>query len=210
MMKMFTPFQKKSHFIQATAAKGQSIIEYAGMIVLSTLMVGCMMSGTQQIMPVLFTALSHRNAAALSDTPPLPAADIPSPSTDSDNPPPSPSSNRASEPEKSSQSLLPPVAKAQVLPGITVTDAQQEQLPNPLPVPQTRSIKPTPGLITPLEPHLASGPAVAPPPRMATGPRAALPAKVATDPRPGLQPRLAPSPLPVAEPKVITAPLALN
>lgn len=209
-MRMFTRFYKKGHSIQSAPARGQSIIEYAGMIVLSTLMVGCLMSGTKQIMPVLFTALSHRNADALSDTPPLPAADFPSPSTESSEQPANPNGNALPEPEKSSQSILPPVEKAQVLPALTVTDAQQEQLPNPLPLPEPRRTKPTPGLVTPLEPHQAYSPMVAPPPRMATGPKAALPAKVATDPRPGLQPRLAPSPIPAPEPKVISAPLPLN
>jgi hypothetical protein len=50
--------------------KGQSMVEYAGMMVIATLMVGGLLAGAQQCMPTLFAALTQSNQIAFTESEP--------------------------------------------------------------------------------------------------------------------------------------------
>ena len=60
------PWQQRQHLNPRGSQRGQAIVEYAGMIVMSTLVVGGMLSATQQLMPVLFKTLTQNTVNALS------------------------------------------------------------------------------------------------------------------------------------------------
>jgi len=61
---------------QRLPARGQAIVEYAGMLVASTMMVVGLLTGVQQLMPILFKTLSEHTTLALSDEAPAPASQI--------------------------------------------------------------------------------------------------------------------------------------
>ncbi|MCE3234382.1 MAG: hypothetical protein K0Q50_562 [Vampirovibrio sp.] len=79
---------------------GQSIVEYAGMMVLSTLLVAGLLGGAHQFMPAVFNALSQNNETAFSEDDPAPAAaQSPAPSpAPSPSPSPTPSPSPAPTP----------------------------------------------------------------------------------------------------------------
>jgi hypothetical protein len=187
-------------------ATGQAIVEYAGMIVVSTLVVGGMMSGAKQIMPALFTLLSERNAMVLSDAPPLPAADFPAPYhsassvSDSTSAPPlklrdsagaidsvSLSSASASPSRTSATHSLEPL-RLETLEPLALTQpkapaASHTSAPDSYTVPNLVA-SPAPAPTPASAPTVFSGPTPAPPPAMAPGPTPAEPPQVAPAPTP--------------------------
>jgi hypothetical protein len=61
---------------QQLPARGQAIVEYAGMLVASTMMVVGLITGAQQLIPILFKTLSEHTTLALSDEVPAPPSQI--------------------------------------------------------------------------------------------------------------------------------------
>jgi len=179
--------------VTRSRVSGQSIVEYAGMIVISTLMVGGMMGGAKQMMPVLFTLLSDRNAMALSDEPPMPAASFPSPA-------PADTVKHASE--VTTGALLSPKVE-------TVGSGSLLKLQISAPLALTQ---PTPTLpqnapsgagsvtVKSVEPRQATGPSPAPAPNVYNGPSQAPGLKMAPDPAPAPAPKVAPTLTPVPPP----------
>jgi hypothetical protein len=159
--------------------KGQSIVEYAGMIVMSTLLVGGMMSSAKQLMPVIFTALAHNNAAALSDAPPAPASSMRSPA---------PLSSLAHDFAPSSPSVQPmalPMPLAQIAspqfeipetPQLTISKLNSGKPASPAATTPAATATPASGPRPAMPPHVFPGPspaptpAMAPPPKLAPGP----------------------------------------
>lgn len=167
------PFGSKNQ-----SEKGQSIVEYAGMIVMSTLLVGGMMSSTKQLMPVIFTALSHNNAAALSDEPPAPASTMRAPAPRSSlaqahgdsRPTPGrmtlPSSIFAMPSTNESSSF-----KMALAPQPEISELNSKQTPNHSSVVHSIIASPAAAPTPAPTPNVFPGPAPAPAPAMAPAPK---------------------------------------
>lgn len=170
------------------------------MIVMSTLVVGGLLSATQHMMPVLFTTLTHNSMNALSDEPPAPRASLRSPAPEEARTPSgfttvsvSPMQAMGSLPQpqmatEAPQYEAPPDAQM----GLSSYNTGDSDSPSPS-LNNNASIQDTP-------PRAAEGPTLAPSPAIYPGPSPAPEPVVAPPTKVAPSPGLSPMPMPAAPP----------